>query len=112
MSRFDFRDEFERQWKAKVAQTVTRFVAIALLVFAGGVALCCWKGGNGIPSPADVAAFDGQQSGCVAGAGAEGGPDRATVDRCRAESRARWCARFPSAQNCRDGREGGVTHGD
>jgi hypothetical protein len=56
--------------------------------------------GAGTPQPADLAAYERAQMACV-----DDNDARATIDDCRAATRAKWCARFPSEVNCDGGPE-------
>ena len=79
------------------AQYIARGLLVALLVLAGAVGLCCWKGGDGIPTPADVELYRRAEVDCSQDGKAK---TRAEVDACRAQKRAEFCGKWPGSANC------------
>lgn len=87
------------------AQYIARGLLLVLFFVAGAAGLCCWKGGGGVASPAEVEAYRREQVDCSQDGKAT---TRAEVDACRAASRARFCGQYPESANCHAMREGGV----
>lgn len=70
--------------------------AIVAFVAAACSAMGCASGPT--PTAADLTAYTAEQMSCVRSL-----DSRTDVDVCRAESRGRWCVKFPASVNCKDG---------
>lgn len=81
--------------------TVAKYVLAAICAGAGIMALiaaaCAATGcaSAPLPSAADLALYTSEQMACV-----QSRDTRVDAEACRAESRSRWCARFPASVNC------------
>lgn len=79
-------------WKYVVAAA-----CIGGAIVAFGAAVCTASGCASAPAPAaaDLSAYLAEQMACV-----NSSDTRLNADQCRAESRAKWCGKFPAATNC------------
>lgn len=72
---------------------MTRLLLLAVIATLFRFACGCAATG---PSQLDVATYASEQSQCVAGA-----ETRAEADKCRAASKAAFCAKWPTVESCK-----------
>lgn len=72
-----------------------------VVIAVSAAIVACLPSVMGVPTTADTALYAGEQLDCV-----DRADSAAQAHACRAESRAKWCARWPQSVNC-GGLDGG-----